>query len=368
MSQSSVYEMNLKVDPFVLRILPKGTQPSNGTTFTSLASGTIRDLFNDLGGVITAMSIDKSRVKLTWKADDANPDPLGGIVKLLEGAKYNEAILLLEFFKSASPDEPDFLYNLGMAYSDTGALDPAVENLRHLLDLAPEHVNGRVALGVALLRKDQDQQAAVELRKAVRDDPANPWAQRNLGACLMRLGEYQEALPHLKQAAELNPGDDRAWFGLGQAYELTGNPEEADTAYLKVLEVDEYGEAAEQARQARSKLAQKSFRSVTPGTERPDAVMYCLGALEKFENMSPDKVRQIGFEVAMLGMNGIDVNDPTPKYSLKSLPGEYSGLHLLCLEYVSFKQFAPDQNIGFDLAAEYRSALSMYESRKGSTK
>src|SRR5690348_12898897 len=113
MSQSSVYEMNLKVDPFVLRILPKGTQPSNGTTFTSLVSGTLRDLFNEVGGVITTMSIDKSKVKLTWKVDSANSDPLAGIVKLLEGAKYNEAILLLEFFKSARPDEPDFLYNLG---------------------------------------------------------------------------------------------------------------------------------------------------------------------------------------------------------------------------------------------------------------
>jgi hypothetical protein len=39
--------------------------------------------------------------------------------------------------------------------------------------------------------------------------------------------------------------------------------------------------------------------------------MYCLGASEKYEQMSPDKDQQIGFEVAMLGMNGIDVNDPT---------------------------------------------------------
>ena len=368
MSQSSIFEMNLKVDPFVLRVLPKGTQPSNGTTFTSLVARTLRELFNELGGVITTMTTDKSRVRLTWKADDDKPDPLGGIVKLLERAKYNEAILLLEFFKSARPDEPDFLYNLGMAYSDLGELDRAVEDLRHLLDLVPEHVNGRVALGVALLRKGQDQQATVELRKAVRDDPTNPWARRNLGACLMRLGQYQEALPHLKHATEINPEDDRAWFGLGQAYELTDNLDEADAAYLKVLEIDEYGQAAEQAREARSKIAQKSFRSVTPGMERPDAVMYCLGALEKFETMSPDKVRQVGFEVAMIGMNGIDVNDPTPKYTIKSLPGSYSGLHLLCLEYVSFKQFAPDQNIGFDLAAEYRSALAMYEMRKGSRK
>jgi hypothetical protein len=48
--------------------------------------------------------------------------------------------------------------------------------------------------------------------------------------------------------------------------------------------------------------------------------------------MTPDEVRQVGVEVAMLGMNGIDVNTPTPKYKLKSLPGTFSGLHLMSLE------------------------------------
>ena len=91
-----------------------------------------------------------------------------------------------------------------------------------------------------------------------------------------------------------------------------------------------------------------------------DAVMYCLGALEKYATMTPENVRQVGFEVAMLGMNGLDVNDPTPKYNLKSLPGTFSGLHMVCLEYVSFKQVAPETDIGFDLSAEYRSAQALF--------
>ena len=62
-----------------------------------------------------------------------------------------------------------------------------------------------------------------------------------------------------------------------------------------------------------------------------------------------------------LGINGLDINDPTSRYSLKSLPGTFSGLHLVCLEYVSFKQFAPEMDIGFDLSAEYRSAQTLFE-------
>ena len=61
-----------------------------------------------------------------------------------------------------------------------------------------------------------------------------------------------------------------------------------------------------------------------------------------------------------LGMNGLDVNNSTPKYRLRSLPGEFSGLHLVAIEYVAFKQVMPQTDIGFDLAREYEMALTLY--------
>jgi hypothetical protein len=93
------------------------------------------------------------------------------------------------------------------------------------------------------------------------------------------------------------------------------------------------------------------------------AVMYCHGALEKFVKMSPDEVQKIGFEIAILGTKGIDVNNPSKQYTLRSLSGTFSGLHLLCPQNVSFKQIMPEQDIGFDLAAEYRMALTLFEEK-----
>jgi hypothetical protein len=91
----------------------------------------------------------------------------------------------------------------------------------------------------------------------------------------------------------------------------------------------------------------------------------CLGALERFEKMTPDEVQKVGYEIAILGMNGLDVNGPTPKYRLRTLPGEFSGLHLLSIEYVAFKQVAPQMDIGFDLSGEYQSALALHDERSG---
>ena len=62
-------------------------------------------------------------------------------------------------------------------------------------------------------------------------------------------------------------------------------------------------------RTARSAIAQKTFRSRGGGFS-PDAMAYCLAALESFDSMTPQGVRTITMEIAILGRGGLDVNDP----------------------------------------------------------
>jgi len=84
-----------------------------------------------------------------------------------------------------------------------------------------------------------------------------------------------------------------------------------------------------------------------------DAVMYLLGAIQRFDRMTPAEVQRVGMEIAVLGMKGLDTNDPAEKYRLQSLPGTFSGMHLVSLMFVAFRRFAPKHNIGFDLSREY---------------
>ena len=60
-------------------------------------------------------------------------------------------------------------------------------------------------------------------------------------------------------------------------------------------------------------------------------------------------------------MNGLDINDPAKKYKLKSLQGEFSGLHLLSLMYTAFQQFKPGQDVGIDFSNEYQLAQGMHK-------
>jgi len=180
-----------------------------------------------------------------------------------------------------------------------------------------------------------------------------------LGACLLAAGQIEDAETCFRKATLIDPADQQSWFGLAQALERSGKVADADAAYHKAIDIDEYSQGAELARKALSKIASSSFRDQLPGVGRPDAVMYCLGAIERFENLPSSEVQRITFEIATLGRNGLDVNDSAQKYHLQTIEGSFSGLHLVCLMYVGFKQFAPEQDIGFDLSKEYATAKTL---------
>jgi hypothetical protein len=91
-----------------------------------------------------------------------------------------------------------------------------------------------------------------------------------------------------------------------------------------------------------------------------DAVMYLAGAMEKFAKMTRQQIQDITFEVAMLGRRGFDTNDPSQKYSLRSLPGQRSGLNMVCLMFAGFKIIDPTVDVGFDLSKEYEAAQQMF--------
>lgn len=358
--------LRIKTDRLDLGALPEGARQPASPAFRDAASAFLRKQFSRLDGNIEAMAIDQDEIRVTW-AQTQDSNPLQPIGEMLNKGQYAEAIPLMELFLSDSPDDTDILYNLGMVYSDRAEWEKSLACLNRLMELEPQNINGRVALGTALTRQGNVEQGLAELRRAVAEAPTNPWAQRNLGAALAKAGHAEEGVACLRQATEIDPKDTLAWFGLGMTLEASGDNPGADAAYRKVVELAKFGEMADRAKEALSRLAERTFKSVIPGVERPDAVAYCLSALQHFESMPASEVQKIGFEIGILGGKGLNPNDYTRKYSLRSLPGEYTALHLLCIMYVAFKKIAPGTDIGFDLSAEYAKALELYQSGSGDT-
>jgi predicted Zn-dependent protease len=355
-------EFTITTDDFDLTLLPPQARTRATAAFREAVRDFLRREFQSFGGCAT-VQVDDWNIQVTWTPGREAPDPLEQVIRRLRLGEYGPAVTLLELFLSDRPDQVSLLYNLGVALRDTGKPLKAERYLRRAVELAPAMTNACVALGGVLQQNGKTSEAIHVLREATQRDPDNPWAQHNLGVCLMASGRIEEAQVCLQRATQLNPRDQQAWFGLAQSLERQGRTSDAYRAYRKVVHIDERGQIAEVARAALRAIARKVGRDQSTEIERPDAVMYCLGAIEKFETISRSQIQRAVIEIATLGTKGLDVNNAARKYRLKSLPGEFSGLHLVCLMYVGFKIVAPQKDIGFDLSTEYAAAKLIHAKR-----
>lgn len=359
-------EFTLAVEDFVKFLLPEEDAQVGTERFKNAVVRFYAEQLAPLGGK-SIIAVDDKNIRVQWIPDAVAKDPFAYALDLLQHGELKEAVPLLQTFLAANPNDVVTLYNLGMALSDLGELDQATLHLARLVELEPQHTNGLVALGVAQQRGGDAQQAVTTLRQAVKQDPENGYARRNLGGVLLQLKSTDEGETHLREAYRLIPEDQMTVFGLAQCVEASGDEDklaEADELYLEAIKLDQIPQITEMAKRARSRLAQNSFRGAVTGEIRMDAVMYCLSALEQFAKMKPQEVQGVTFEIAMLGMNGLDTNDSAQKYKLRSLPGNYSGLHLVSMMYVGFKKIEPSMDTGFDLSKEYDMAKQLF-SEKG---
>jgi tetratricopeptide (TPR) repeat protein len=348
------HEVQLALAEFDRSQLPESQRALQGDDFRSAVQDHLSAEFMGEGGAAEVV-VTQDRIIIRWSASsEAKTLTERGIDCLKEG-NYEKGIATLRLALQRDPADSDALFNLGMALSDEGALDEAVNFLKLSVAAHPAHAHSWVALGVAQARMGDDAPAIESLREAVALNPKDGYSHKNLGALLSKTGKGDQAMKHLRLATQLLPSDPSTWLNLGLTLEDEDALDEADEAYLKVLALDPTGQLGQRAEKGRSQIAEKTFRG-RGGDLRPDALSYCLGALERFEGMPKPEIQKISFEIAMLGTRGLDVNNPAEKYTLNSLPGKFSGLHLLCIEYVGFQMIDPSIDIGFDLSAEYAAA------------
>lgn len=72
------------------------------------------------------------------------------------------------------------------------------------------------------------------------------------------------------------------------------------------------------ARKGLSMIAARELKARGP---RLDAVFYLLDALGLFRGKSLQEIREITFEIGILGKYGLDINDPKEMHALRALPG-----------------------------------------------
>jgi tetratricopeptide (TPR) repeat protein len=356
-------DIQFALDEFDRSRLPESQRDLTGDDFRHAVQDHLAAEFIDGMGAAEVVVTEKL-VIIRWTDSSSAKSITERGVGLLQEGDIEKGIATLRVAIQRDPADALALLNLAMALSDKGELDEAIPLLTRVVKDHPSHPHGWVALGVAYARQNNLPSAINALKKAVEINPQDGHSHKNLGAILAQSGSIADSIPHLRRATALLPNDPSTWLNLGLTLEDQGELDAADEAFVKVLSLDPTGQLGERAQRGRSQIAEKSFRE-RGGNLRPDAVSYCLNAIKRFEGMPKPDIQKISFEIAMLGTRGLDVNSPEQKYTLNSIPGTFSGLQLLCIEYVGFQVINPSLDLGFDLSREYQAALAIYGHGKG---
>ena len=299
---------------------------------------------------------------ITVMAFPAEASALDFVLPMLKAGKIAEAVPYLESLTKSAPANADVLYNLGISYSELGQFDEAIIRLKRAVQLNPGHAHAWVGIGNAYHRMRKPDQALEAFEKAVGADPNDGYTRRNLGGMLVMFKRTGEAVAHLRKALALMPDDPQSIFGLATALESVGSAEadlEADGLYKRFITEHPRSPMVEQVEKSRTALAHKQLKASSTDGFRRDVMFFIAGALQTFKKVGPKKRKAIALEIAMLGRSGLDINDPTPRHKLKSLPGEFTGLHLLAIMYTAFRQMDPAMDSGADFSAEYEAAVKM---------
>lgn len=205
-------------------------------------------------GAGTLQVVQKSsKVKLTWFPQKYDPEAERQHKEALAKAKdknYKEAINQWVKAISLNSSNPDFYFNLGIAFFELKNYKESIENLNISIKLCPVYYKAHLILGTVHLKVRQFEKSEEHLKQSIIFLPNHALAYLNLGAVYSILRRYDEGIRMFKKTIELSPREVRAHFGLGKIYSLKGEVEEANKYFKNVIDFDVNGKLTAHAQRA----------------------------------------------------------------------------------------------------------------------
>lgn len=178
--------------------------------------------------VLVAAASAAARPCLAQVAPDAETSFNSGLQHLRENRPQ---MALDELKKAVKQDDknPYFQKALGLAYSQLGKYDEAIQAFRRALTIEPYYVDVRNDLGAALVLSGKRAEGRAEW-VAAYNEPTNPTpdlSARNLGQSYLEESNFQEAASWFRSSLGKNPRQVDSYTGLAAALAGLQRPEEA---------------------------------------------------------------------------------------------------------------------------------------------
>jgi len=213
---------------------------------------------NDSGLNVIAKN---NKVKLSWQVQEFNEEAERSHQEALQLAKQkNLKSAVNHWVKSIAlnPHDPDYYFNLGIAFFELQNYKEAIENLRRVLNICPIYYKAHLILGTVYLKTRKFESAEEHLKESIIFYPRHPLAYLNLGAVYSILKRYDDGIKMFLKTIELSPKEVRAHFGLAKIYALTNDTENAQKYYKNVIEINSNQQLTNHAKRALFSVTQSS--------------------------------------------------------------------------------------------------------------
>jgi len=197
------------------------------------------------------VKISDNVVELQWTSRRISADAEAFHKEALAHARqkdYQQAVQKWIQAVAANPDDPDYYFNLGIAFFEKKNYQEAIENLKKVISICPIYHRAHLILGTVCLKIRKFNDAEVYLKNSVYFNPHNALAHLNLAAVYSILKKYQEGIQSFHRVIALSPKEVRAYFGLAKIHSILGDVENANKNYRKVIELDSQGILANHAK------------------------------------------------------------------------------------------------------------------------
>lgn len=145
-------------------------------------------------------------------------------------------------------DDPDVLYQLGVAAMEAGEADGARALFERTVSADPRHAEAHNNLGVLARDRGDDDRALAHYRAALEARPRFPEALNNVAVIRTERGAAADAVEQLEAAIALRPGDANPYNNLGVARLELADAAGALAWYERCLERDPEHRAAQHNR------------------------------------------------------------------------------------------------------------------------
>lgn len=173
---------------------------------------------------------------------------------LTESGKPDEALQVIAPLAAKQPD-PDVLNAYGIALSELGRANEAMQQFQRVLAADPNNAPAYQNLGIAALRANDLRAAEEQLTRALQLNPELPLALNTLGVVYVRKGDPARAADAWQRAFAIDRKQYDALFNLALIHAQRGDEAEAKRLLEEFVRIAPRSRYAEELARARTALA-----------------------------------------------------------------------------------------------------------------